>query len=158
MFWLWQFVWVTATMPYVVLFILLIRGCMLEGSLKGIIYYVTPVWSEIAKKEVSVNIIYNLALKIFVYPFFYCLAGSFYHRRFGSLLRLRFSSPWVLGSGFCWRYQATTSWTTTVTSKRVSWQISPCHLYIYKVFRLLWTSQFSSCKCVRRIRFWWRNF
>lgn len=47
-----KFVWVTATMPYVVLLILLIRGCMLEGSLKGIIYYVTPVWSEIAKKEV----------------------------------------------------------------------------------------------------------
>lgn len=109
-------------------------------------------------KRIYVNIIFNLALKIFVYPFFYCLAGSFYHCRFGSPLRLRFSSPWVLGSGFCWRYQATTSWTTTVTSKRVSWQISPCHLYIYKVFRLLWTSQFSSCKCVRRIRFWWRNF
>lgn len=70
-------------------------------------------------KRIYVNIIFNLALKIFVYPFFCCLASSFYHCRFGSPLRLRFSSPWVLGSGFCWRYQATTSWTTTVTSKRV---------------------------------------
>ncbi|KAL3856698.1 hypothetical protein ACJMK2_011422 [Sinanodonta woodiana] len=35
-------VWVTATMPYVVLLILLVRGCTLEGASRGIYYYLNP--------------------------------------------------------------------------------------------------------------------
>ncbi|XP_064649571.1 sodium-dependent serotonin transporter-like isoform X2 [Lineus longissimus] len=45
-------VWVTATMPYIVLFVLLIRGVTLPGSLSGIIYYLKPNWSMLL--EVSV--------------------------------------------------------------------------------------------------------
>ena len=37
-----QVVWVTATMPYVVLSILLVRGLMLPGATDGIMYYITP--------------------------------------------------------------------------------------------------------------------
>ncbi|KAK3591525.1 hypothetical protein CHS0354_031635, partial [Potamilus streckersoni] len=35
-------VWITATMPYVVLLILLVRGCTLEGASRGIYYYLNP--------------------------------------------------------------------------------------------------------------------
>ncbi|KAJ8981917.1 hypothetical protein NQ317_008822 [Molorchus minor] len=40
-------VWVTATMPYVVLTILLIRGLMLPGALSGISYYLQPELSKL---------------------------------------------------------------------------------------------------------------
>lgn len=53
MFYTLQAVWVTATMPYLVLFILLIRGCMLDGAWLGIKYYITPVWGRLAEKGVS---------------------------------------------------------------------------------------------------------
>jgi hypothetical protein len=52
-----QAVWVTATMPYIVLFVLLIRGVTLPGSLSGIIYYLKPNWSMLL--QVSVSIIIN---------------------------------------------------------------------------------------------------
>ncbi len=35
-------VYVTALLPYVVMFILLIRGVMLEGAVDGIYYYLVP--------------------------------------------------------------------------------------------------------------------
>ncbi|WAR03537.1 SC6A4-like protein [Mya arenaria] len=40
-------VWITATAPYVILLILLVRGATLPGARQGIIYYVTPVWSRL---------------------------------------------------------------------------------------------------------------
>ncbi|XP_060600072.1 sodium-dependent serotonin transporter-like, partial [Ruditapes philippinarum] len=40
-------VWVTATVPYVVLLVLLVRGVTLPGADVGIKYYVTPVWSKL---------------------------------------------------------------------------------------------------------------
>nr|QQY02562.1 sodium-dependent serotonin transporter [Cryptocotyle lingua] len=45
-------VWVTATMPYVILSILLVRGLTLEGSLTGIKYYLTPRFSSLLKISV----------------------------------------------------------------------------------------------------------
>ncbi|VDP29095.1 unnamed protein product [Schistosoma curassoni] len=45
-------VWVTATMPYVILTILLIRGLTLEGSLTGIKYYLTPNFSSLLSTSV----------------------------------------------------------------------------------------------------------
>lgn len=44
--------WITATMPYVVLFILLIRGITLDGSLVGIKYYLWPQWDKLLELDV----------------------------------------------------------------------------------------------------------
>ena len=35
-------VWVTATAPYVILMIFFIRGAMLEGAGKGLLYFIKP--------------------------------------------------------------------------------------------------------------------
>ncbi|KAF7281952.1 hypothetical protein GWI33_003974 [Rhynchophorus ferrugineus] len=48
-------VWVTATMPYVVLSILLVRGLMLPGSLTGISYYLKPELSKLKETQVWVD-------------------------------------------------------------------------------------------------------
>lgn len=45
-------VWVTATMPYVVLTILLVRGLMLPGSISGISYYLQPELSKLKETQV----------------------------------------------------------------------------------------------------------
>ncbi|XP_044733776.1 sodium-dependent dopamine transporter [Chrysoperla carnea] len=48
-------VWFTAIFPYIVLFILFIRGITLPGSLNGIKYYLYPNFSKIADAEVWVD-------------------------------------------------------------------------------------------------------
>ncbi|KAH1006548.1 hypothetical protein HUJ05_007273 [Dendroctonus ponderosae] len=48
-------VWVTATMPYVVLSILLVRGLMLPGALGGISYYLQPELSKLKETQVWVD-------------------------------------------------------------------------------------------------------
>lgn len=46
-------VWATATLPYVVLTILLIRGLMLPGAANGISYYLKPELSKLRETQVS---------------------------------------------------------------------------------------------------------
>ncbi|XP_026677340.1 sodium-dependent dopamine transporter-like [Diaphorina citri] len=57
-------VWATATMPYVVLTILLIRGLMLPGALTGIAYYLQPELSRLKEtqvwKDAAVQIFYSV--------------------------------------------------------------------------------------------------
>ncbi|XP_064612763.1 sodium-dependent serotonin transporter-like [Liolophura sinensis] len=48
-------VWITATVPYIVLLVLLVRGCTLPGALNGIIYYVRPEWSRLLHVEVWID-------------------------------------------------------------------------------------------------------
>uniref|UniRef100_A0A0A9YIP2 Transporter n=3 Tax=Lygus hesperus TaxID=30085 RepID=A0A0A9YIP2_LYGHE len=48
-------VWLTATMPYVVLAILLVRGLMLPGALSGIKYYLQPEMSKLKETGVWVD-------------------------------------------------------------------------------------------------------
>lgn len=51
-------VWVTATAPYVILTILLIRGTFLPGALQGIQYYLNPDVSKLLNSQVNIlNII-----------------------------------------------------------------------------------------------------
>lgn len=45
-------VWVTATAPYIVLTILLIRGLTLPGASKGIAYYLTPDFNKLLEPSV----------------------------------------------------------------------------------------------------------
>ena len=44
--------WVTATLPYALLLILLIRGCTLPGAMDGIVYYLNPQWEKLLDMEV----------------------------------------------------------------------------------------------------------
>jgi len=48
-----QVVWVTATLPYVVLLILLVRGATLPGAWRGVVFYLKPQWSKLLETSVS---------------------------------------------------------------------------------------------------------
>ncbi|CAL4097100.1 unnamed protein product, partial [Meganyctiphanes norvegica] len=48
-------VWVTAILPYIVLFILLIRGITLPGATDGMIYYLTPRFEMLHNPKVWVD-------------------------------------------------------------------------------------------------------
>ncbi|VVC86403.1 unnamed protein product [Leptidea sinapis] len=48
-------VWLTATMPYVVLSILLVRGLLLPGATRGIAYYLKPELSRLKDTQVWVD-------------------------------------------------------------------------------------------------------
>ena len=47
-----QVVYFTATFPYVVLVILLIRGVTLDGYYDGVLFFITPEWSRLAEPQV----------------------------------------------------------------------------------------------------------
>jgi SNF family Na+-dependent transporter len=47
-------VYVTATFPYLVLIILLVRGVTMPGAVDGILFYVTPQWERLLSAKVSV--------------------------------------------------------------------------------------------------------
>ncbi|RLV99777.1 hypothetical protein DV515_00009395 [Chloebia gouldiae] len=48
-------VWVTATLPYVVLLILLIRGATLPGAWRGVLFYLRPDWGKLLSTTVWVD-------------------------------------------------------------------------------------------------------
>ena len=47
-------VYITATFPYLVLVILLIRGVTLQGSGQGILYYINPDFNQIISIKVTI--------------------------------------------------------------------------------------------------------
>jgi len=44
-----KIVWLTVPLPWLILAILTIRGLTLPGSMKGLVYYLDPDWSQLAK-------------------------------------------------------------------------------------------------------------
>ncbi|KAK2155964.1 hypothetical protein LSH36_225g01061 [Paralvinella palmiformis] len=58
-------VYFTATFPYLVLLVLLVRGLTLPGSMNGIMYYLTPQWHRLASAKVwgdaAVQIFFSLS-------------------------------------------------------------------------------------------------
>nr|XP_045592992.1 sodium-dependent noradrenaline transporter-like [Procambarus clarkii] len=54
-------VWVTATMPYVILTLLLIRGALLPGAADGLLYYIKPSISALYNPQVW----YEAAVQVF---------------------------------------------------------------------------------------------
>lgn len=61
-------VYVTATFPYFVLVVLIIRGATLEGSLDGVAFYLTPNWDQLANAQVwndaASQIFYSLGIGV----------------------------------------------------------------------------------------------
>jgi SNF family Na+-dependent transporter len=53
-------VWITATLPYVVMLILLIRGLFLEGAKDGIYYYLVPNMTKLKEVGVSASFFDNI--------------------------------------------------------------------------------------------------
>ncbi|KAL4647565.1 sodium-dependent serotonin transporter-like [Arapaima gigas] len=48
-------VWVTATLPYVVLLVLLVRGATLPGAWRGVVYYLKPDWTKLLSTTVWID-------------------------------------------------------------------------------------------------------
>lgn len=60
-----QVVWFTALFPYVVLFILLVRGITLPGSAEGIRYYLSPNFEALKKAGVGYfSLIENISVRL----------------------------------------------------------------------------------------------
>lgn len=48
-----QVVYITATFPYLILLVLIIRGATLPGSLDGVRFYLSSDWSKLLSAQVT---------------------------------------------------------------------------------------------------------
>jgi len=51
-----QVVYLTATFPYVILTILLVRRALLPGAVDGIKFYIIPKWHKLSKPKVMPSV------------------------------------------------------------------------------------------------------
>lgn len=51
----WQVVYVTATLPYLLLAVILIKGLTLPGAVDGILFYIRPDFNKLANVQVVEN-------------------------------------------------------------------------------------------------------
>lgn len=54
----------TATSPYILMFVLLIRGLTLDGAMEGVKYYLLPEWEKLLIPQVGVFSITNFFRRI----------------------------------------------------------------------------------------------
>ena len=65
--------WVTATMPYVVLSVLLVRGLMLPGATEGILYFITPRIDRLSDPSVRQSThLPNMSVELYLRLETYC--------------------------------------------------------------------------------------
>lgn len=69
-------VYVTATFPYLVLIVLVIRGATLEGSLKGVAFYLTPDWARLSNAQVRPRFLLKNRQLTISWSMTVCLASS----------------------------------------------------------------------------------
>lgn len=107
-----QVVYFTATFPYVVLIIYLIRGVTLHGAWNGVKYMFTPKvrksCSLVASLLILCSVVVECALNTRVFSW-----SSWQTLKHGSTLPLRSSSLWVWASAL-WSLSPVTT-TTTIT-------------------------------------------
>lgn len=68
----------TALAPYVVLFILLVRGVTLPGAAEGIQYYLTPQWHKLKNSRVCSDFIINKIIKTYSVPKYAAFKQAFF--------------------------------------------------------------------------------
>jgi len=79
-----QVAYFTATFPYVMLTVLVVRGATLPGAVQGITYFFYPNWQQLARPEVSTLALFAFFLRKYfdVFSFilysFSCILYLFY--------------------------------------------------------------------------------
>ena len=82
-------VWFTATSPFVMLAILLVRGVTLPGAGQGLLYYITPDFTRLKDSQVCAIIAHGAEFSYFSWFFYYfpfhtwCTVFRFSISRFG---------------------------------------------------------------------------
>lgn len=113
-------VYVTALMPYVFLFILLLRGLFLPGALDGIIYYLKPDWEKLTRVQVWIKLIGKMRNIISV------IRANLNNFRFGRTLALKSSTHMVLESRL-WSHSVVITNSTTTPTETLSSSPLPIH-------------------------------